>query len=672
MPAWVESQGEGVTVAVIDTGVDINHEDLKNNIWSNPNEIAGNGIDDDEDGYIDDVNGWNFCDNNNVVNTVGDEEHGTHVAGIIAAEKDNGIGIVGVAPKAKIMPLKVFKNGVAYTSDIINAIEYAEAHGAKIVNCSWGSNENNLALKEAIQNSGLLFICAVGNGAQNIDVNPIYPAAFDCENIISVASLSKNGVLSAFSNYGENSVDVAAPGDGIVSTLPGNVYGVKSGTSMAAAFVTGEIALLIPINNAMDFKKRIINSSDLYTELVNETNQKEKINCENAVLGLITNNTEEVNQHEIPSVIDEVYDNVYSYSLYEDNGIFDSLVDYRSIQGYNNWHYVEKTSGVYNDMHWDSTSNTWKGTYANCFIGNNYQHPDINMSARKWVAPYNGSIKITSSGNIRKSTVGGDGVNLTILQNNTALWQRYLEASNTTGIIFPEMNINVSTGDTIYFVVEQNGDIYFDGTYWSPIISYNSQYSSHQASIEFSLTQGQNNWYYMEKTNTGYNNMAWDATYSRWKGSYTYCLIWNNGGHPNTNFSARKWVAPTSGNIIISSNGNVRKDGIGGDGVVVKVLKNETILWEQYLNGTDSVGVKLPDQCINVVAGDAIYFIIEQYGDISYDSTIFDPVVTYTRQYNNFLEYIYDSNNRLTQILKNGQAILNFEYDQNGNLIRKY
>ena len=287
--AWEISTGNGATVAVIDTGIDIAHEDLAENIWVNTGEIPNNGIDDDGNGKVDDVNGWNFSDNNNVVcdiSSMENENHGTHIAGIIAAVKDNGRGIAGVAPSAKVMPLKVFKNGTAYTSDIINAIQYAESMGVKIVNCSWGSIDDNIALKETIQKSNMLFVCAAGNSSADIDSNPVYPAAFDCSNIIAAASVNGYGSLSGFSNYGESCVDVAAPGEEIQSTLTGGAYGKKSGTSMAAAFVSGEAALLLSNSesrSAIELKERIIRCADHLSSLSGKVNGSAKINCLNAI-----------------------------------------------------------------------------------------------------------------------------------------------------------------------------------------------------------------------------------------------------------------------------------------------------------------------------------------------------------------------------------------------------
>jgi subtilisin family serine protease len=321
--AWNKSMGEGVTVAVIDTGIDINHEDLKDNIWTNKLEIPDNGIDDDNNGYVDDVNGWNFYDKANKVynsDKSSNENHGTHIAGIIAAEKDDEKGIVGAAPKAKVMPLKVFSDGQAYTSDIIDAIEYAEQNGAKIVNCSWGTSQYNQALKDAISSSNMLFVCAAGNSGTNIDTNPIYPACYDCSNIISVGSINKNGNLSSFSNYGEKSVDVAAPGEDILSTLCGDKYGMMNGTSMAAGFVTAEAALMISkLGSASSeaVKQRLI-LCDKLSCLVGKISCGNKINCKNAITNLAINNNKliEVSCNEnIESARNSVYENVYNPSL---------------------------------------------------------------------------------------------------------------------------------------------------------------------------------------------------------------------------------------------------------------------------------------------------------------------------------------------------------------------
>lgn len=318
--AWDKTEGENIIVAVIDTGIDITHEDLSNNIWVNDKEIIGNGIDDDENGFIDDVNGWNFSENSNDVyneDKANEESHATHVSGIIAGIKDNENGIVGVAPKAKILPLKVFNNGVAYTSDIINAIKYAEKMGAKIVNCSWGNVEYNNSLREAIKDSQMLFVCAAGNNFEEIDFNPIYPAAFEFDNIISVASINKNGNLSSFSNFGEVSVDIAAPGEDILSTLPNNSYGKFSGTSMATAFVSGEVALLLSEfkdKSINDIKDNILKSSDRISTLKGKVYRGNKINCNNAVNSI---NTED---EKINNIDKKIEDKLVEANFIKSNG----------------------------------------------------------------------------------------------------------------------------------------------------------------------------------------------------------------------------------------------------------------------------------------------------------------------------------------------------------------
>ncbi|SMQ86872.1 pre-peptidase C-terminal domain-containing protein [Bacillus sp. OV166] len=254
--AWAKTKGSSsVVIGVIDTGIDINHPDLKDNIWVNTSEIPNDGIDNDKNGYVDDVNGWNFYDKNNKLFIRGEEDfHGTHVAGTIAA-KANDIGVIGIAPNVKIMPLKFIGPWGGYEADAIAAIEYAKSKGVKILNNSWGGGENAQALKDAIKNSGALFIAAAGNDGMNADTSPMYPAAYDLPNILSVAALNNTGNLSFFSNFGAKSVDVAAPGEGILSTFPildsdySNAYEYLDGTSMATPHATGVAALVKSVNS---------------------------------------------------------------------------------------------------------------------------------------------------------------------------------------------------------------------------------------------------------------------------------------------------------------------------------------------------------------------------------------------------------------------------------------
>ena len=482
--AWKESQGEGVTVAVIDTGIDINHEDLQENIWVNVAEISGNGIDDDGNGYIDDVNGWNFNEDNNVVNK-GDMEHGTHIAGIIAAVKDNGKGITGVAPKAKVMPLKVFNNGQAYTSDIIEGIGYAEKMGVKVVNCSWGSGEENLALKEAIESSNMLFVCAAGNNGVNIDTNPVYPASYPNENIITVGAINRNNNLASFSNYGVNSVDVVAPGVGIVSTSPANTYGEGSGTSMSAAFVSGEVALIWAkysgLNGVGVYNKTI--ESTEYSKLLER--KVFKILMGDATEGQATASIEKGETVQ-RSVYEKINSGLYldpsELNLYSLINRFQASTDFSTVQGNNGWFYMEKTSTGYVNMTWDSSNNRWTGNNGLCLIWDSAQHPDVTDSVRKWVAPYSGDILITANGNIRKqNTGGGDGVKVRLFKNSVLLWEGAVGGTDGVGIKFPDRVEKVNTGDALFFEVNLNSNHLYDGTIWDPIIEYKGIASTNEA-----------------------------------------------------------------------------------------------------------------------------------------------------------------------------------------------
>ncbi len=248
-------------VAVIDDGVDFSHPDLEARAWTNPGESGAgretNGVDDDANGYIDDVHGWDFCHDDNTVHDFGDDFHGTHVAGTIAASLD-GTGVVGVAPGVSIMALKFLGNDAScgFDSGAIAAIAYAKSFGVRIANASWGGDgrpEDAPELYEAIATSGMLFVAAAGNSGNDNDDGPItsLPASFDLPNILSVAAVDNSGALASFSNYGATSVDLAAPGQTILSALPADeVYpdpgwGWLDGTSMAAPHVSGTAALVV-------------------------------------------------------------------------------------------------------------------------------------------------------------------------------------------------------------------------------------------------------------------------------------------------------------------------------------------------------------------------------------------------------------------------------------------
>ncbi len=243
--AWKIVKGSpSVVVAIVDSGIDYNHKDLKDNIWVNTKEIPNNRIDDDKDGYVDDTNGWNFYGKNN--KPMDDYNHGTHVSGTVAA-LENNYGVIGVAPNVKLMPLKIFgkDGGVSNFADIISAVVYAHDHGASIVNMSFGGKGNSQSLYDVMNKfKDMLFVSAAGNNGSNNDVSPFFPANYDLANNITVASIDQNGALSSYSNYGIKTVDVAAPGKSIYSTLPNNKFGYMSGTSMATPHVTGLCALI--------------------------------------------------------------------------------------------------------------------------------------------------------------------------------------------------------------------------------------------------------------------------------------------------------------------------------------------------------------------------------------------------------------------------------------------
>ncbi|MFM7187136.1 MAG: S8 family serine peptidase [Armatimonadota bacterium] len=295
--AWDLYTGDpNYRVAVIDTGIDFNHPDLQGNIWSNPGEIANDGIDNDGNGYIDDVRGWNFVTNTN--NPQDGNGHGTHVSGTIAAKGNNGIGVAGVAWNAKIVPLKFLSDtGSGTTANAIKAIDYCTSTGIKLSNNSWGGGLFDSILLQAITNAGAadhLFIAAAGNSALNIDVSPSYPASYNLSNMVNVASTTNTGTLSNFSNFGVGTVPVGAPGSNVFSTWPialtvlgqPNGYNSISGTSMATPHVTGLAALLrgkMPGWTASQVRSAILGSTKPLASLAGKVSREGIISAYNAL-----------------------------------------------------------------------------------------------------------------------------------------------------------------------------------------------------------------------------------------------------------------------------------------------------------------------------------------------------------------------------------------------------
>ncbi|HND52200.1 MAG TPA: S8 family serine peptidase, partial [Pirellulaceae bacterium] len=277
--AWDYVTGSAdVVVAVIDTGIDYRHPDLAANMWVNPGEVPNNKLDDDGNGYVDDVYGIDAAaDDSDPQDFFG---HGTHVAGTIAAVTNNGIGVAGVNWNARVMAVKAFSDGgFAYDADLIEALDYVvmmkRTYGVNIVatNNSYGGGGFNPAMVDAIRASvdaGVLFVAAAGNASTDIDVVPFYPAGYALDGIVSVAATDHADHLAWFSNYGATGVDLAAPGDGILSTVPGGDYAVYSGTSMATPHVAGAAALLAansPGASAADLKRALLQSVDFATDL---------------------------------------------------------------------------------------------------------------------------------------------------------------------------------------------------------------------------------------------------------------------------------------------------------------------------------------------------------------------------------------------------------------------
>ena len=288
--AWDTTTGDpNAAVAVIDSGVDVGHPDLDGNLWTNPDEVAGDGTDNDKNGYVDDVHGWDFYHGDATVYDVADgDEHGTHVAGTIAAEGNNGIGVTGVSWEASIMPLKFLGPNGGSISGAVKAIDYAVAKGAKISNNSWGCGGSGCyskTLKAAIDradSAGHLFVAAAGNEGTDNDATPHYPSGYDSPNVIAVAATNDTDGLASFSNHGGSSVDLGAPGVGILSTLPGGKYGYYSGTSMATPHVAGVAALVksqAPMADDGELKARILQYAEPKASLEGKTATGGRLNA---------------------------------------------------------------------------------------------------------------------------------------------------------------------------------------------------------------------------------------------------------------------------------------------------------------------------------------------------------------------------------------------------------
>ncbi|MBQ2967941.1 MAG: S8 family serine peptidase [Clostridia bacterium] len=339
--AWKESwfDEEGVIVAVIDGGIQYDHPDLLDAMFVNTAEIAGNSLDDDGNGFVDDVRGWDFVleTNDPIDDSEKSEEdssvgaldkHGTHVAGIIGAAS-NGVGVQGVAPKAKILPLKIMNDGVGTVYDAIQAIQYADAMGVHIVNCSWSLPNYSAALEDAMQKSNMLFVCSAGNNGNDLSQVKRYPSSFGLSNVISVAFMNNKGVLDTRSNYGEN-VDIVAPGTDIISTIPNDDYGYLSGSSMAAPFVTGVAALVKGHENnisAQEIKQRILSSATLADSLTDKVKCGGFLNAANALcVPVIPNGDNHTKAY--AATAETMANKMYRVGGYTEDGYLNTISEY--------------------------------------------------------------------------------------------------------------------------------------------------------------------------------------------------------------------------------------------------------------------------------------------------------------------------------------------------------
>jgi len=294
LEAWLTTQGsEDVVVAVLDTGVDFTHADLRENMWFRPESVPA--YQDDELGVFNDLNGFNGTDQ--ISDPMDDNGHGTHCAGIIGAEGDNGIGISGINWKVKIMPLKFLgRGGSGSASDAIEAINYAidrKKHGVnvRIISASWGSRMRSKALEDAIRaagDAGILFVAAAGNDGSNNDRFPHYPSNYDLPNVVSVAALDRTDHLASFSNFGAKTVHIAAPGKAILSTWLNDDYREASGTSMATPYVSGVAALIVasePRITMVQLRERLLKTADKLDSLGGKVATASRVCAANSLAG---------------------------------------------------------------------------------------------------------------------------------------------------------------------------------------------------------------------------------------------------------------------------------------------------------------------------------------------------------------------------------------------------
>jgi subtilisin family serine protease len=318
--AWELTTGSHqIKIAVIDTGVDYNHPDLKGNIWINEKELNGKpGVDDDGNGFVDDIHGYNFAANTS--DPMDGHGHGTHVAGTIGALHNNGVGVAGVMGEVTIVPVKFLDDSGSGTLEAaLKAIDYATELNVDIMSNSWGGGGRSQALEDAIKRAsdkGIIFTAAAGNSSTDNDATPSYPASYDVPNVVSVAALTAQNDLASFSSYGKNSVHIAAPGQNILSTVKGGGYEIMSGTSMATPHVSGVLGLLLAKEGRMPhevMKERLTMTGVPVAALRGKTQTASRIDAYNLLTDTRPERNEPNPSHWITLKLNEVFESEHPY-----------------------------------------------------------------------------------------------------------------------------------------------------------------------------------------------------------------------------------------------------------------------------------------------------------------------------------------------------------------------
>ncbi|OUR96770.1 hypothetical protein A9Q84_10540 [Halobacteriovorax marinus] len=320
LKAWAITKGDrSVRIAVIDTGIDYNHPDLKDQMWTNTAELNGTpGVDDDGNGYVDDIHGYDFANNDG--DPIDGHSHGTHCAGTIGASH-NDLGVAGIMADVEFVAVKFLTDsGSGSTEGAIKSIDYATKLNVDLMSNSWGGGGRSQALQDAIQRAadkGIVFTAAAGNSSTNNDQRPHYPSNYDVKNVISVAATTSSDSLASFSCYGRRTVHIAAPGHNILSTVKNGGYATYSGTSMATPHVSGAIGLLIAQEGRMDLgelRERLMATSEPLSALRGKTINSGRLNAYNLLTDTRPTRNEPKPGNWETKMLDEVWESAHPYA----------------------------------------------------------------------------------------------------------------------------------------------------------------------------------------------------------------------------------------------------------------------------------------------------------------------------------------------------------------------